>query len=40
MFRAGVREVRSHHVLGLILIVALLYGMASEGWIGSARCIC
>jgi MFS transporter, DHA3 family, tetracycline resistance protein len=31
-FRAGVREVRSHHVLGLILIVALLYGMASEGW--------
>lgn len=31
-FRAGVAEVRSHHVLGLILVVALLYGMASEGW--------
>jgi DHA3 family tetracycline resistance protein-like MFS transporter len=31
-FRAGVAEVRSHHVLGLILLVALLYGMASEGW--------
>jgi MFS transporter, DHA3 family, tetracycline resistance protein len=31
-FRAGVAEVRSHHVLGLILIVALLYGIATEGW--------
>lgn len=31
-FRAGVAEVRSHHVLGLILIVALLYGLATEGW--------
>ena len=31
-FRGGVAEVRRHHVLGLILVVALLYGMASEGW--------
>lgn len=31
-FRSGVSEVRSHRVLGLVLLVALLYGMASEGW--------
>jgi DHA3 family tetracycline resistance protein-like MFS transporter len=31
-FRGGVAEVRGHPVLGLILVVALLYGMASEGW--------
>ncbi len=31
-FRSGVAEVRHHHVLGLILVVALLYGMATEGW--------
>ena len=31
-FLAGVREVRGHHVLGLMRIVALLYGMASEGY--------
>ncbi len=30
--RGGVLEVRRHHVLGLILAVSLLYGMASEGW--------
>jgi DHA3 family tetracycline resistance protein-like MFS transporter len=30
--REGIREVRTHPVLGMILIVALLYGMASEGW--------
>lgn len=31
-FRNGWGEVRRHHVLGLIMVVALLYGMASEGW--------
>jgi DHA3 family tetracycline resistance protein-like MFS transporter len=31
-FRSGVAEVRRHHVLGLILVVALFYGMATEGW--------
>lgn len=31
-FRDGWGEVRRHHVLGLIMVVALLYGMASEGW--------
>ena len=31
-FLAGVREVRGHHVLGPIPMVALLYGMASGGW--------
>ena len=31
-FRGGVAEVRRHHVLRLILVVALLYGMATEGW--------
>jgi DHA3 family tetracycline resistance protein-like MFS transporter len=30
--RDGVSEVRGHPVLGMILVVALLYGMASEGW--------
>jgi DHA3 family tetracycline resistance protein-like MFS transporter len=30
--RDGVREVRGHPVLGMIMVVALLYGAASEGW--------
>jgi hypothetical protein len=31
-FTDGVREVRGHHVLGLILVVSVFYGMASEGF--------
>ena len=31
-FRDGIAEVRRHPVLWMILLVALLYGMSSEGW--------
>lgn len=31
-FRGGIREVRAHHVLALVLVVAALHGMATESF--------